>query len=284
MKSTICMLLCAVILTGFHLEAADEGIDFGDMKSVTLTTKAWNALEEKDWKSVEIYTDKCITLYSKEASKQQQTLSDFPVSDSAFTYWALNDVATCHFIAAKALNEQGNPDETRKSCEEVINQYSFSQCWDPSQKIFWKVADACKDLITSLESGVDFGDYTSETFTRKAWEALDANQISHVVIYTEKCMSLYENEAIKQQASLSSYAPKEHAFDYWALNDVGTCYFILGEAYLKNQEWEKAKNCYQKLIDEYGYSQCWDPKGWFWKPAVAARGKLNKIAAEHPDN
>jgi hypothetical protein len=281
MKEKIFLLF--FFLLNVVLNAQEAPVDFGDMKSVTLTTKAWNSLMQKDWKGVEVYTNKCITLYSKEALKQQKSLTDFSSVDLAFNNWALNDVATCYFINAKALKEQVKKEEARKSCTEVITNFSFAQCWDPDKKIFWKVSDACKDLITSLEDGVDFEDYTSETLTRKSWEALDSNRISQVIIYTEKCMALYESEAKKQQSSLTAFAPKDKAFDFWALNDIGTCYFIMGEAYLKNQDWKKAQACYQKLIDEYGYSQCWDPKGWFWKPAVAARGKMNKIRAEHPE-
>ena len=82
------------------------------------------------------------------------------------------------------------------------------------------------------------------------------------------------------QANLNGYAPKEKAFDSWALNDVGTCYYIMGESYLAKNNTAKALESYKVLVDKYYYSQCWDQKGWFWKPAVAARGKVNKIAAE----
>ena len=41
-----------------------------------------------------------------------------------------------------------------------------------------------------------------------------------------------------------------------------------------------ALEAYKTLVEKYSFSQCWDPKGWFWKPAVAARGKINKIQAE----
>ena len=34
---------------------------------------------------------------------------------------------------------------------------------------------------------------------------------------------------------------------------------------------------YQKLVDQYYYAQCWDPKGWFWKPAEAAQQALDEL-------
>jgi hypothetical protein len=31
------------------------------------------------------------------------------------------------------------------------------------------------------------------------------------------------------------------------------------------------------LIDEFSYAQCWDPQGWFWKPAEAAAEKVDDL-------
>ncbi len=131
-----------------------------------------------------------------------------------------------------------------------------------------------------METGIDFGDYTSTTLTVKAWQALDAGNYDEVLVFTRKCIQLYRKTADKMQGDLDSYALKEKAFDFWALNDLGTCYFIMGEAYLAQKKYTKALESFRTLVDNYFYAQCWDPKGWFWKPAVAARGKINKIAAE----
>lgn len=257
------------------------GYDFGDLKSSTLASKAWNALNIKEWAALDAYVEKCLGLYTKEAAKQQASLKDFAKAEIASQYWALNDVATCLFIKAKGLSLEGKNDQAKKTCEIIINEYSFAQCFDPANNSYWKVADAAKDLLTLMESGIDFEDYTSETLLRKGWESLSGNNIPHALTYAQKCITLYATEADKQQASLTTFAAKDQAFNYWALNDVGTAYFILGEAYMKNQEWKKASESYQIIIDKYGYSQCWDPRGWFWKPAVASRGKLNKLNAEH---
>jgi tetratricopeptide (TPR) repeat protein len=254
--------------------------NYGDMKSSTLTSKAWAALEVQDWAAVEAYTEKCIGLYSKKAQEQQANLTTMPPASIAFNYWALNDVGTCYFIKAKALKQQGKIERARRICELVANEYSFAQCWDPNGPWFWSVAQACNDMLLSLKSDVDFEDYTSETLTRKAWESFGGGNYTNAIIYANKCIELYDKDAKKQQESLTTYAPKEKAFDYWALNDVGTCHFVLGETYSKQKEWKKAVDAYEKLVNEYSYSQCWDPRGWFWKPAVAARGKLNKIKAE----
>lgn len=274
---TICSLFTNVYV--FSQEAKEKQYDFGDQKSATLASKAWASLEVKDWKGVDVYTEKCIGLYTKQALQQQAELKGLAPAATASNYWALNDVGTCYFIKAKALKEQSKLDQAKKICQLVQDEYSYAQAWDP-QGWFWGIANACKDLMLTLGTDIDFEDYTSETITRKAWESLTTSNVANTVVYTQKCISLYEKDAKKQQESLSNYAPKEKAFDYWALNDVGTCYFIQGEAYAKNKEWQKALDSYQKVINDYFYSQCWDSRGWFWKPSVASRGKLNKIMSE----
>lgn len=273
------IVLVSFLVNFFAVSLYCEEYDFGDNKSSTLTAKAWAAYEVKDWKAVDAYTEKCITLYSKQALKQQSELTELPPANVAANYWALNDVATCYYIQAKGYKEQGKHDRAKKICNLVIEEYSFAQCWD-KQGWFWGLESACKDLITMLGTDVDFEDYTSETLTRKAWEALSSKNIVNAIVYAEKCISLYEKDAKKQQESLSNFAPKEKAFDYWALNDIGSCYFIMGEAYSVDKRWELAIKAYQTIINEYQFSQCWDSRGWFWKPGVAARGKLNKIVAE----
>ncbi len=262
----------------FSLYAANT-YDFGDQKSATLATKAWAALEVKDWAGVEVYTEKCISLYTKSALQQQSELTAIPLANVANTYWALNDVATCYFIKAKALHAQNKVDIARKNAKVPIEELSYAQCWDP-QGFFWSVTNACNDLIMTLGTNLDFEDYTSEVLVRKAWECLGSDQLNNAIVYAKKCISLYEKDAKKQQESLTNYAAKDQAFNFWALNDVGTAQFILGEVYAKQKLWKESVEAYKTCVNEYLYSQCWDPKGWFWKPALGARGKLNKILAE----
>jgi hypothetical protein len=38
-----------------------------------------------------------------------------------------------------------------------------------------------------------------------------------------------------------------------------------------------AKAAYLRVVKEFGYAQCWDPRGWFWKPADAARQKIVEL-------
>jgi hypothetical protein len=82
------------------------------------------------------------------------------------------------------------------------------------------------------------------------------------------------------QAALTEPPPtteKEKVFANWALNDVGTCYFILGSALEKSGDKKGAAEAYKYLTEKLPFAECWDTKGWFWKPADAAKGKLKAL-------
>ena len=133
---------------------------------------------------------------------------------------------------------------------------------------------------TTSTAALDFGDSTSQTLTVKAWEALNAGDYLAADTYASKCIELYEAKAKEQQAALTDFAPKESAFDQWALNDVATCSFIRGKVAVAQGKQAEAKALFETVIRDFKFAQCWDPKGWFWKVAVGSRGRINKILAE----
>jgi hypothetical protein len=135
-------------------------------------------------------------------------------------------------------------------------------------------------LTLAAHADIDFGDHASSTLTQKAWDALGSGALDNALIYVDKCIALYEAEALSMQAALTTFPatePKENVFTYWALNDVGTCYFIKGEILLKQNQPAAARAAFEKLVQQLGYAQCWDPRGWFWKPAEAAKQKILEI-------
>ena len=257
-----------------HYLVEDEG-------SVALTQKAWGALEEKDLEKVLFYTNKCVKLYGRRAAVMQGKLTGYPTEEAGIhRYWALNDVATAYFIQAEAYRKAGDLAKAREAYKTIIEKYAFGQCWDP-KGWFWKPADAAADMIAMMDKGLDldFGDYRSVTLVVNAWKALDEEKLDEVFVYTDKCIKLYSQEAARMQKTLQGYpeGSDEEIFAYWALNDVATAYFIQGEAYQRKGEAAKAREAFEKIIDEFSYGQCWDPKGWFWKPAEAAANRLNSL-------
>ena len=275
----IAIVLSTIVMTNAHGEAA---YNFGDFRSETLVGKAWKALADNDMGSVLAYTSKCIELYGEQAKKMQASLKEYPAGESKqiFSYWALNDLATALFIQGEAYRKNGMKDEAVTAYKKVIDQYSFGQAWDP-QGWFWKPAEAAKEKLAMLESGstLDFGDYSSSYLTTQAWKALANKDMDAVNAYVDKVLELYAPKAMEMQKSLTEYPweSKDKIFSYWALNDVGTSLYIKAEAFKKAGMKEEAEKSYKKLVDEYFYAQCWDPQGWFWKPAEAAQQALDEL-------
>ena len=124
---------------------------------------------------------------------------------------------------------------------------------------------------------VDFGDFSSQTLAKKAWEALAAKKYDDVKAYVGKCRELYEAKAIEMQKSLKEPAASGKEHDFWALNDVGTCCFILAKALDTQGQAKEALAAYKTVADQFAFAQCWDPQGWFWKPAEAAKDRLKEL-------
>ncbi len=263
-------------------EAAKTPVNFGDFRSSTLIGKAWDALEKNDIEAVLAYTNKTIELYGEQAASMQGGLKEYPAgaNEEVFKFWALNDVATGLYIQGEAYRKANMKDESKESFSKLIKDFSFGQAWDP-KGWFWKPAEAAKEKLALSDAGVslDFGDYSSNVLVQKAWGALAAKDLNAVVAYVNKAMELYAPKAKEMQTSLKEYPweSKEKTMSFWALNDVGTALFVLGEAYRTGGKKDEAAETYKKLINDYFYAQCWDPQGWFWKPAEAAQQKLGEL-------
>lgn len=282
MKRALGLFILGIIFAAGMTSGVQAAYNFGDYRSETLATKAWGALKEGDLEGVLAYTNKCIELYADQAKKMQSSLTAYPTgtNDQIFSYWALNDIATSLFIQGEAYRKANKKDEAIAAYKRAVDEFSYGQAWDP-QGWFWKPAEAAREKIAMLESGsnLDFGDYSSSFLTTKAWNALEANKADEVTAYVGKVVDLYASKARDMQNSLTEYPweSKDKIFEYWALNDVGTALYIQGEALRRTGKSAEAKQAYQKLVDQYYYAQCWDPKGWFWKPAEAAQQALDEL-------
>ena len=136
---------------------------------------------------------------------------------------------------------------------------------------------AASALVIAPVVGQDFGDHASQTLTTKAWQSLERGDLADTLAFTAKCHELYAEEAAKQQQSLTDYLPADKGHDSWALNDVGTCCFVEGQALEKAGRKADAVAAYRRLVDEYGFAQCWDTRGWFWQPAKAAQDRIDVL-------
>jgi len=121
---------------------------------------------------------------------------------------------------------------------------------------------------------------TSSEYIKAAWDAYNANKFPEAASLAQECISKWETKAKEQQSALTQ-APlngqvtedqKKAIQANWALNDVGTAYFIKAQALEKQGKTDEAKKVYEQTA-AFPYARAWDPKGWFWSPADEAGAK-----------
>ena len=109
----------------------------------------------------------------------------------------------------------------------------------------------------------------------------DQEHFQKTLEITQKLIDLYEEEAKKQQASLKTFPKSREAIEAVSiLNDVGTAYFIQGEAYRDQGKNKEAIEKFKKVIYDFCFAQAWDPRGWFWKVAKASYESIIKLNPE----
>ena len=147
-----------------------------------------------------------------------------------------------------------------------------------STQALYAEASAAPATPVAPAAALDFGNFSSETLTSKAWAGLNAKNYVTAKGYAQKCIDMYKDKAVEMQKALSAPATvKEEVFKSWALNDVGTCYYILGQALEADGKAKEAIVAFKFLVESLSFAQCWDAKGWFWKPADAARERVKAL-------
>ena len=108
-----------------------------------------------------------------------------------------------------------------------------------------------------------------------AWHAhgiKDKQHYEETLKVTQQLIDLYKDEADKTQASLRDFPKGKEAIEAVSiLNDVATAYFIQGECFRDQVKNEEAIKAFKVVLAQYCYAQAWDPRGWYWKVAKAAK-------------
>ena len=125
--------------------------------------------------------------------------------------------------------------------------------------------------------------------TVAAWDALDRNDYIAAASTAQVCIDKFEGVATQEHDTLianSSPPPplgpitdeeKRLIDSRGTLNDVATCYFILGQALEQLNRIEEAKAAYSGA-QKFPYARTWDPTNHgVWSPAEAASDRLNKL-------
>jgi len=131
--------------------------------------------------------------------------------------------------------------------------------------------------ILNAEDIIDIGDSSSSFMTTRAWEMYNKKEYLSALAYAEKCIELYKSEAVTQQESLARYPEEADIPKYWALNDVGTCYYIAGLVTKEMGKNKEAEGYFTFVAESLSDASCWDPKGWYWKVSPEAEKELQKL-------
>jgi len=135
-----------------------------------------------------------------------------------------------------------------------------------------------------LEEGVPSREEeSSQELVRLAWDASHKNNLEELMNIVDRCVALYGNEALLQQAQLDNFPPRGEETNYQSLNDVGTCLFIKAEALMNIGRMGEAIAQFQDTITNYRLAQAWDPRGWYWSIAEKSQDSIDVLTGKAED-
>jgi len=270
------LIFSLVILSGAESLAQDA--KSSKTKEKSYVQEAWGFYNVKDYKKAIGYADKTIAYFDVDAKKQQSSLIGPVTNDKIPLYWALNDVATAKFIKAKIYMETAELDKAKALFNDIIENYKYAMAYD-LRGWYWNVAKASGLMIDSLHSGLDFGDGSSSAITTKAWESYNGGDYNLAMVYADKCIDLYRENAILQQEMLTEYPSQEDIPRYWALNDVGTSFFIAAKSASEVGQLDKAERYFNFIKEKLPFASSWNPSGWHWKISDSVDEELKNLSS-----
>lgn len=223
--------------------------EFQTDSSENLTAWAWENYKNENYERAIHWAEICVMNYSGEARRQIEAnggLTEYPPGSVESVYknfWALNDVGTCWLIIGEAWRHLGeNPEAGSGSKAESAykmltdenksrGEFYFAQCAsDPAEgrQFLWKPANVAYARLIGYESEV----VDNEGLIIAAWKELkEARDKARRL--AELCVDMF-----------SEHLPAE-----WAVNDVATCYFIIGEAWRMDNSPRDANSAYAQIVN-----------------------------------
>ena len=119
----------------------------------------------------------------------------------------------------------------------------------PKRAVWATAALFCLNGLAEGQEAAASGE-SSSALTMQAWSAFERQDYPAARVAIERCQSLYGAQAVEMQGKLTALPDTENGHQAWALNDVGTCTFVLG----KVAEAEGKRTRPRRLTK------------WWWKP------------------
>ncbi len=117
----------------------------------------------------------------------------------------------------------------------------------------------------------------SSDYVNKAWAHLGKREFEQVYELTGQCIEKFTAAAQVQIQGLGAFPTKGEESNFQAMNDVATCYFIRGEALIREGKFPEAKATFSEVIAKYPYAQSFDPRGWYWSIKEKSEITLKKL-------
>lgn len=219
-----------------------------------------------------------------------------------------NTKGTCLYLKGDCQRQMGRFKEAEITFQIVLSDYGDAVWPDPN---------VVPSRYVPVKPQVDVGlrllaerdrsrfPEDSDSYTALAWKYLRRERFDTAIFFAWECIRRFGTEAVRQQKlhvikykerlpKLSPDPEKNEGIlqKYWALYDVGTCCFIVGQAYEykadrveKRGNFQEARKLYDKAVKQYGMivtdypaAQCFDPSGpWFWSVKEGALERINRI-------
>ncbi|MBN2317124.1 MAG: hypothetical protein JXM79_24575 [Sedimentisphaerales bacterium] len=218
-----------------------------------------------------------------------------------------NTTATCRYLQGDCWRRLGEFERSRTILADVNDSPKYlGTYWLSEKRKKIPVQPQCKvalRLITEKDTcrfPRDSNDYTT-----LAWKYLEKEKPDTARFIAMCCIDRFGSMAEKQQAThRQEYETKRPTLDedpkknetvlekYWALYDVGTCFFILGQACEQKADlvaekknvteacafYKDANMNYDIVIQKFPDAQCFDPSGpWYWSVKDGAEERSNRI-------
>ena len=234
--------------------------------SENLTIWAWNNYSNEKYDRAIKWAKLCTYYWGSRAKAQSEGLTDYPQGSISEIYskcWALNDVGTCWLIVGESFRKRGDTTKAEIAYRMLTDEnygkgtFYFAQCASDArsgEQYLWKPADvAYARLIGYREEKLN-----NVGLMKSAWGELEGDR-EKARKFAKLCIDMYIEKLPEQ----------------WAINDLGTCWFIIGEAWRKDGNQTEANEAYQEAIDNYPTSECYDPAtDSHWSVAEAAEKKI----------
>lgn len=121
----------------------------------------------------------------------------------------------------------------------------------------------------------------SSEYVAKGWSVLGKREFNSVYEIVDKCICEFSEEADNLAKNLTDFPSAGKEEEFKSMNDVATCYFIKGEALMREGKIEEAKKVFQEIIDKYPFAQSFDPRGWYWSLKEKSEITLKKLKTGH---